>query len=109
MFFRFAASLVLVVLVSIAGVWLEKQTLELQRAVSRQHYQCDVLLDMIVQLRLETQRLAAVARNEPGTPDSARLPRQPAHRERAAVGTPSEQQPPRLQLPAVFDPRGIEP
>ena len=59
MYFRFAAALLLVVLVSMAGVRLEKQTLDLRRAVSVQYYQTDLLLEMLVRLRLETQRLTA--------------------------------------------------
>ena len=61
MFFRFAAGLMLVVLVSMAGVWLEKQTLEMRRTVSVQYYQTDVLLDLILRLRLDTQELTAPA------------------------------------------------
>ena len=60
-FFRFASGLMLVVLVSMAGVWLEKQTLEMRRAVSVQYYQTDALLDLLVRLRLETQQLTAPA------------------------------------------------
>jgi len=60
-YFRFAAGLMLVVLVSMAGVWLEKQTLEMRRTVSVQYYQTDVLLDLLVRLRLETQQLTAPA------------------------------------------------
>ena len=61
MYFRFAAGLMLVVFVSMAGVWLEKQTLEMRRMISVQYYQTDVLFDLIVRLRLETQRLTAPA------------------------------------------------
>lgn len=81
MFFRFAAGLLLVVLVSMVGVRLEKQTLEMRRAVSVQYYQTDVLLELLVRLRLETQKLTAPAQlalmkeaekqriaNEPKTP-----------------------------------------
>jgi hypothetical protein len=60
-YFRFASGLMLVVLVSMAGVWLEKQTLEMRRSVSVQYYQTDVLLDLLVRLRLETQQLTAPA------------------------------------------------
>lgn len=60
-FFRFAAGLLLVVLVSMVGVRLEKQTLEMRRAVSVQYYQTDVLLELLVRLRLETQKLTAPA------------------------------------------------
>lgn len=61
MFFRFAAGLLLVVLVSMAGVRLEKQTLEMRRSVSVQYYQTDLLLEFLVRLRLDTQRLTAPA------------------------------------------------
>ena len=61
MYFRFAAGLTLVVLVSMAGVWLEKQTLEMRRTVSVQYYQTDLLLDLLVRQRLETQQLTAPA------------------------------------------------
>jgi len=60
-FFRFAAGLLLAVLVSMAGVRLEKQTLELRRTVAVQYYQTDLLLELQVRLRLETQRLTAPA------------------------------------------------
>ncbi len=61
MFFRFAAGLLLVVLVSMAGVRLEKHTLQMRRDVSVQYYQTDLLLELLVRLRLETQRLTAPA------------------------------------------------
>jgi len=54
-YFRFTAGLLLAVVVSMAGVWLEKQTLELRRDVSVQHYQTDVLIEWIVRKRLEAQ------------------------------------------------------
>lgn len=57
MFFRFVASLILVVLVSMVGIGLEKQTLQMKRAVSRQYFQRDVLLEMHAQLRLKIQKL----------------------------------------------------
>jgi hypothetical protein len=60
-FFRFAAGLLLVVLVSMAGVRLEKHTLQMRRDVSVQYYQTDLLLELLVRLRLETQRLTAPA------------------------------------------------
>ncbi len=61
MFFRFAAALLLVALVSMVGVRLEKQTLEIRREVSVQYYQTDLLLELLVRLRLETQQLTAPA------------------------------------------------
>ena len=45
-----------------AGVALEKQTLELRRSVSRQHYQTDALRDAYARARLRTQQLGAPER-----------------------------------------------
>ena len=59
MFFRFVASLILVVLVSMVGIGLEKQTLQMKRAVSRQYFQKDLLLEMHARLRLSIQQLTA--------------------------------------------------
>jgi len=62
MFFRFGSTLFLVVLVSLAGIALEKQNLALRREVSRQSYRMDVLLDEHSRLRLTAQRLGAPIR-----------------------------------------------
>ena len=62
MFFRFGSAIVLVVLISLAGVAIEKQNLALRREVSRQHYRLDVLLEQHARLRLKTQQLGAPAR-----------------------------------------------
>lgn len=62
MFFRFAAALSLVVLIALSGTTLEKQNLELKRALSHQQYRVDALLDSHVRLRLEAQRLGTPAR-----------------------------------------------
>ncbi len=59
MFFRFAAALILVVLVSVVGIGLEKQALEMKRAVSRQYFQKNLLLEMHAKLRLNIQKLTA--------------------------------------------------
>lgn len=69
MFFRFCAALLLVVLVSMAGVTLEKRTLELRRAVSLQHFHTDLLVEQHVKLRLETQRLTAPSQLSELPPD----------------------------------------
>jgi hypothetical protein len=58
-FFRFSAGLILVVLVSMVGIGLEKQTLEMKRAVSGQYFQKDLLLEMHAHLRLKIQTLTA--------------------------------------------------
>ncbi len=57
MYFRFTAGLLLAMAVSIAGTWLEKLTRSLQREVSLQHYQADVLRELIVRRRLDVARL----------------------------------------------------
>jgi len=62
MFFRFASGLILVVLISMAGIQLERSTLRMRRVVSRQFYQTDLLLELHAQLRLQTQRLTAMSR-----------------------------------------------
>lgn len=62
MFFRFGSAVVLVVSISLTGIALEKQNLELRRRVSRQHYQLDALLEQHARLRLQTQELGAPVR-----------------------------------------------
>ena len=57
MFFRFGAALSLIVLVALCGTAIEKEILELKRALTHQQYRMDVLLDSHVRLRLEAQRL----------------------------------------------------
>jgi hypothetical protein len=58
-FFRFSAGLILVVLVSMVGIGLEKQTLEMKRAASGQYFQKDLLLEMHAHLRLKIQILTS--------------------------------------------------
>ena len=62
MFFRFGAALTLVVLIALLGTTLEKQNLELKRAISHQQYRLDELLSSHVRLKLEAQRLGTPAR-----------------------------------------------
>lgn len=62
MFFRFGSAIVLVVLISLAGTALEKRNLQLKRAVSRQHYRLEVLLEQHSARRVEAQRLGAPIR-----------------------------------------------
>jgi hypothetical protein len=118
MFFRFAAALLLVVLVSMAGIRLEKQTLELRRAVSLQHYQCDLLVEMTVQLRLEAQQLAARQRSKDSDQSTSRAgvaswppqshSAQPSRtRETPPAGT-RDTRLPLLEFPGPFDPEGID-
>lgn len=118
-FFRFSAALVLVVLVSMAGVMLEKRTLELRRAVSRQYYHTDLLVEHHVRLRLETQQLTSVSQLTAGRPLSEYPAPQPGVRRSAAVqrnaaesdGGIGEAAPARLPLlrfQQPFSPEGID-
>lgn len=59
MFFRFGSAVTLVVLISLAGVALEKQTLSLRRALSRQHFRAARLEEERERLRMQTERLAS--------------------------------------------------
>lgn len=77
MFFRFAAGLILVVLVSMVGIVLEKQTLEMNRAVSRQYFQLDLMLEMHAKLRLSIQELTAPALLADLSPEDFTRQRQP--------------------------------
>jgi len=56
-YFRFTAGLLLAMAVSMAGTWLEKCTRSVQREVSLQHYQADVLRELIVRRRLDAAKL----------------------------------------------------
>ena len=87
MYFRFGSAVVLVTLVSVAGVAIEKHCLALRRAITRQHYRQDALSDQFGRLRLQTQQLGAPARllevlenrrldgATPEKPDEASTPR----------------------------------
>ena len=59
MFFRFINAIVLVVLVSMAGVEIEKRILNLRREISKQQYQTEILLEQHTALRLRTQELSS--------------------------------------------------
>jgi len=119
-FFRFAAGLLLVVLVSMAGVRLEKQTLEMRRAVSLQYYQTDLLLEMLVRLRLETQRLTAPAQLAATIEDasSGRAAVSPASRDKRSKSRApkestkaehrGEDRLPLLRFQHPFNPQGID-
>ena len=61
MFFRFGSVLSLIVLVALTGTAIEKQILQLKRAITHQQYRVDALLDSHVRLRLEAQRLGTPA------------------------------------------------
>ena len=57
--FRFAAALVLVVMISLAGIALEKDNLSRQRAISLQQYRIEQLLDRQAHLRLRINELTS--------------------------------------------------
>lgn len=61
--YRFCAGLVLVVLISLAGTALEKETLALRREVTRQAYRQSVLEERLARLTMELQRSGAPARH----------------------------------------------
>jgi len=116
-YFRFAAGLMLVVLVSMAGVWLEKQTLEMRRTVSVQYYQTDVLLDLLVRQRLETQQLTAPAllavTQEPEKRPSKQQPKSERSRSRVADRSDESSESTGRRLPLLrfqhpFNPEGID-
>jgi hypothetical protein len=62
MFFRFFCALSLVLLVSLIGTMFEKRNLELNRVVSRQHYQLEILSRQHAQERMLAQQLGGPAR-----------------------------------------------
>lgn len=101
MFFRFAAALCLVVLISMVGIGLEKQTLEIKRAVSRQYFQKDLLLELHAKHRLRIQQLTApsllTAGAEPSISASEHRP--------SIYADNSEHQPPEAQSGSEVRPR----
>ena len=56
MYFRFCCAIILLVLISLAGIFLEKQSLTIRRAISKQHFQKDILQDEYSRLRLLTHQ-----------------------------------------------------
>lgn len=63
MIYRFCAGLVLVVLISLAGTAIEKDTLALRREVTRQTYRQTILEERLARLTMELQRTGAPARH----------------------------------------------
>lgn len=59
MFFRFGSALALIVVIGLAAVRIEKRNLEVRRAITRQYFQTDVLLEERARLRLQTERLGS--------------------------------------------------
>ena len=57
MLIRFLLAVLLLVLVAVAGGALEKSTLDLRRAIGKQHYRTEVLRERVARLRLRSQEL----------------------------------------------------
>jgi hypothetical protein len=98
-------------------VWLEKQTLEMRRVVSVQYYQTDVLLDLLVRLRLETQQLTAPAQlataQETEKRQSKQQPKTERRRSRVAdrrddTSRSTGESLPLLRFQHPFNPEGID-
>lgn len=92
MFFRFGSALILVVVTSLLGIFVEKQNLTLRREISRQHYRMDVLQEEHARLRLRSQQLAAVERLFDTIEDeeSGLVPSEPGSNTILPAATPSQ-------------------
>lgn len=62
MFFRFLCCVALVVVIALAGVALEKKSLETRRNISQQHYRLEILRESHAKMRLRVQELGAPAK-----------------------------------------------
>lgn len=62
MVFRFLCALALFVAVTAIGIWIERQNLDWNRVVSRQHYQREIFEENIARLKTEVEELGAPAR-----------------------------------------------
>ncbi|MFN5283259.1 MAG: hypothetical protein ACK5KS_00425 [Planctomyces sp.] len=89
-YFRFTAGLLLALLVSIAGIWLEKQTLELRRSTGVQHYHAEILRSWLVRRRLQAERLTMDALQT--TEISPPVPTEPTGGAASRRGAASERQ-----------------
>lgn len=102
-FFRFASALLLIVLISMAGVMLEKQTLDLRRLISRQYYQTDLLVEHHVRLRLEIQNLTSPTHLTQMLPsENTEPPKQTVNSEARSRRRDASQT--KLKKPTVSDP-----
>lgn len=113
-YFRFSAGLLLALLVSLVAIRLEKETLELRRAVSVQYYQTDLLLELLVRLRLESQKLTAPAQlaliaSRKAVPHSRRQSAPAAEEKESSTHSGDEAAPvPLLQFLKPIGPKGID-
>ncbi|MBI1347755.1 hypothetical protein GC163_15885 [bacterium] len=62
MFFRFAAAMALVVLISLCGTALDKEAFALRRRVSQQQYRLEMLTERHARMRAQAQRLGTPVR-----------------------------------------------
>jgi hypothetical protein len=92
MYFRFAAAVVLAVLVAMTGIALEKRCLTLRRALTREHYRYEVLRDLYARQRLKTQQLGAPARLFEALESDRRefIARRPADSDRRGIASDAE-------------------
>jgi hypothetical protein len=65
--FRFAAALTLLVVISLAGIRLERSELALKRSLSLQHYRLEQLIEERVRLRVRLHELSSPARRSAAT------------------------------------------
>jgi hypothetical protein len=103
MYFRFGAAIVLFVVVSIAGVALEKQCLSYRRAIARQRYRMDVLVEQYAQTRLTVQRLGAPNRMIRALETQGDTFRKPARSSQAGPTSPLSVPRTTLWLPHLKD------
>lgn len=103
MYFRFGAAIVLVVVVSVIGVALEKQSLSYRRAISQQRYRMDVLVEQYAQKRLQAQRLGAPARTIKSLEERGGDMKKPARSAQAGPSSPLTIPRTSLALPHLKD------
>ena len=79
---------------------MEKETLRMRRAVSRQYYQTDLLLDMHARLRLQIQQRTspAIAENYATASPTATKPRTQSFRTDSSTHSPGSPTHPPLPL-----------
>lgn len=82
------------------GIVLEKQTLEMNRAVSRQYFQLDMMLEMHAKLRLSIQELTAPALLANIEPEEFMVP-QPRGFQRVTQPKAQPTEPPAPRLPLM--------
>ena len=97
-----------------SSIWLEKQTMELRRLTSVQYYQTDLLLELLVRLRLESQQLTAPSEfsTEATRSMTATRPSKQSKPQALPGETENSTEPvqplPLLRLQQPFHPKGID-